>query len=101
MVSTAEAGAAFRKTDGHVTRKVAEETIVVPIRARAADLESIFVLNEVGAVVWERLDADRSVDELASAVADEFEVDEETARADVLRFLSALQDCGLVEHSGR
>jgi len=45
-------GASFRRRENYATRQVAEETVVVPIRARAADLDSVYTLNAVGAAIW-------------------------------------------------
>lgn len=91
----------FRKTGNHVTRTIACETIVVPIRGSVAELESIFVLNEVGAAIWKQLDAVRGEDEIAAALSDEFEVAPETARADVTAFLDALLDARLIERDAQ
>jgi len=89
--------AGLRKVGDYVTRKIAGETIVVPIRAQAAELDFVYVLNEVGATIWSRLDEGLAPAEIAAAIADEFEVDPEVARQDVDRFLRALLGTGVVE----
>lgn len=89
----------FRKIGDHVTRTIAGETIVVPIRARAAELDSIYVLNEVGAAIWSLLDSSRRVEEIARAVAEGFDVTAEAAEADVVRFLGALEEAGLLQRA--
>jgi hypothetical protein len=90
-------GATFRKSGEHVTRTIAGETLVVPIRAAAADLDSIYVFNDTGAAIWTLLDTPRGLEDIARAVADEFEVTSEAARGDVVRFLQMLHEAGLVE----
>lgn len=87
----------FRKVGEHVTRTIAGETLVVPIRAAAAELDSLYVFNETGAAIWTLLDVPRDVDEIAHAVAAEFDVAAGPARADVVQFLEMLQAAGLVE----
>lgn len=87
----------FQVAGDHATRKIGNETIVVPVRAHVADLESIYTFNEVGGAIWERLDGERSVSDIARSIADEFDVDEATALADALRLLAVLEDEGLVE----
>lgn len=89
----------FRKVGEHVTRTIAGETIVVPIRARAAELDSIYVLNEVGATIWNLLDSGRSAEEIAGAIAEDFDVAAEAAQADVVRFLGMLAEAGLLERA--
>jgi hypothetical protein len=79
-----------------VTRTIADETIVVPIRAEVADLDSIFVLNEVGAAIWALLDSETGVDQIATTVSQQFEVEPSAAREDADRFLATLRESGLV-----
>ncbi len=89
--------ASYRKAGDYVTRKIASETIVVPIRAKAAELDFVYVLNEVGAAIWSLLDEGQAQAEIAAHIANDFEVPPETARADVDRFLETLLQAGVVE----
>ena len=88
---------AFRRIGNYATRQIAEETVVVPIRARAADLDSVYTLNEVGGAIWAELETARTADEIARRVAEEFEVPESVARADVERYLATLLEAGMIE----
>lgn len=87
---------AYVKKGEFVTRAVAGETIVVPITAGVGDLDSIYTLNEVGATIWELIDGTTTVDQIASAVAREFDVGADQARADVLEFVTSLAEAGLI-----
>ncbi|MGK2858393.1 MAG: PqqD family protein [Thermoanaerobaculia bacterium] len=80
-----------------MTRRIAGETIVVPIRARAAELDAVYVLNEVGAAIWNQLDEGRSPAEITATIAAEFDVSAETALRDVEQFLERLLEAGIVE----
>jgi hypothetical protein len=86
----------FSKTTQVVSRIVAGEAILVPICRDVADLRSVYVVNDVGETVWRLIDGVKDVDTIARAVADEFEVDLEVARADVATFLAKLLDLRLV-----
>ena len=88
---------AFRKRDELLTRKIAGETIVVPIRGKLADMQNIYALNPVAEFVWEQLDGSRSLDEIAVAVSNQFDVGKEQAQSDVREFVSELAAAGLVE----
>jgi len=83
-----------------VTREVAGETIVVPIRAGVGDLDSIYTLNEVGATIWKLIDGTRTADDIALAVVETFDVEPEQARRDVEEFLASLTEAGMVRHAG-
>ena len=87
----------FRIAGDHATRKIGDETIVVPVRSRVADLESIYTFNETGSAIWALVDGERSVSDIARELAAEFDVVEESALADVRAFLATLEDEGLVE----
>ena len=79
-----------------VTRQVGGETLIVPVSGSVADLESIFVLNEVGSHIWHVLGSPVTVDDLVRAVVAKFDVTAESARADVLAFLEDLSSRRLV-----
>jgi hypothetical protein len=86
----------FAKADGIVTRTIAHETVIVPVRTGIANLNAIFTLNDVGSVIWARLDGKTSTADLVEAVTKEHEVSREEATRDVVEFLEALQRRGLV-----
>jgi hypothetical protein len=56
-------------------------------------------LNEVGTWIWERADGARSGADLVESLVEDFDIDEETARADVVAFLEALVEKGVLELS--
>jgi hypothetical protein len=90
---------AFTRLQSVVRREVAGETFLVPIRGHLADLQELFVLNEVGSWVWDHLDGQRRLDELAAGLSVEFDVDEEQALSDAETFVRQLLEAGLAEES--
>jgi hypothetical protein len=86
-----------RKLQDVVLREIAGEVFLVPIRGRLADLQELFVVNDVGEWIWERLDGSRSLDELAEGVSTTFEVSREQALLDIEGFMSELSGAGLLE----
>ena len=89
-------GGVFARDEAAVTRRIAGETVIVPVRDDVADLDSIYTLNETGTFVWDLLDGQRSVEELIDAVVVEFEVAREVAAADVARLIASLREEGLL-----
>src|SRR5579862_8748990 len=87
----------FVRTRSVVSRVVAGETLIVPIRGKVGDLASIYSFNGTGSLIWQLLDEPRGRTELASAVAREFEVEPEQAQKDVEKFVAELLSVGLVE----
>jgi Coenzyme PQQ synthesis protein D (PqqD) len=80
-----------------VQRLVAGETFLVPIHGHIADMQELFVVNEVGRFLWDRLDGETSVEGLVTDVVSEFEVSEAQARCDTEAFLQQLTQAGLAE----
>lgn len=78
-------------------RRVGEEVVLVPIGARRSDLDSVYLLDEVGAAIWELADGQRSTSDIVDALVEEFEVTRERADSDLQVFLTRLTDIGAME----
>jgi len=87
----------FVRSDSVVARVVARETLIVPIRGRVGDLASIYRFNPTGTLVWKLLESPRTIEELTSAVAAEYEVELTDAERDIRSFVSEMQSVGLVK----
>lgn len=85
-----------RKADGFVSRDIAGDTIVVPVRGGVGDLNAIFTLNAVGATIWKLIDGATPLERLASAVSAEYAVTADDAARDVREFVDLLTSKGLV-----
>jgi hypothetical protein len=90
----------FAKKGEFVSRTIAGETILVPVRGQIGDLDAIYNLNEVGSFIWERLDGIATVQNIKDAVAAEFEVPAEQAKDDTLQFIRDLKISGIVQQIG-
>lgn len=88
--------ACFARKGEFVARNIAGETILVPVRGRKGDLEAIYNLNGVAGFIWNSIDGRTTVRQLVGAVCSEFEVGRETAEAETLQFVAALQDADLI-----
>jgi hypothetical protein len=87
----------FTRSRSVVSRVVAGETLIVPVRGKVGDLASIYSFNSTGSLIWQLLDAPRSLNDLISAVASEYEVGQEQAHGDVMRFVEEMLSVGLVD----
>ena len=89
----------FTKRSDLVTRNISGETIIVPVEGHVGDLDSIYTLNEVGSTIWALIDGRTSLDQIAAAISDQFEVTPEEARRDVVELIDSLQAAGLIKMS--
>lgn len=90
----------WRRASSVIARRVAGETVLVPVATRTRDPEfksaRLYVLNETGEYLWSLLDSPRSSLELAQNLTLQFETAVSRARSDVEVFLAALRDIGAV-----
>ena len=86
----------FRQRPDCVTRSIGDETIIVPVRSHVADLDSIYTLNEVGSVIWERLEGQASFAQIVACLCEIYDVTQEEAAQDAADFLHILETAGLV-----
>lgn len=81
-----------RRNPDTAFRKIGEDGGLVVIPGRAV----VKVLNPVGIAIFSQLDGSKDVDMLAASVAEEFEVDLDAAREDVVKFLDDLKQDGML-----
>ncbi len=87
----------YTKSDSIVSRKIADEFILVPIRQNVGDLESISTLNEVATRIWELIDGKKKVRELKDAILDEYDVTPKKLETDIIKYIKELEDIGAIQ----
>jgi hypothetical protein len=87
----------FVRSQSVVSRRVAGETLIVPIRGKVGDLASIYSFNETGSLIWQALEAHKSLVDLIEVVEAEYSVEHEQAERDATQFLNDMFAVGLVE----
>lgn len=85
-----------RKND-FLLKNVGGKDILVPLGAKVMEMNCLIALNTTGRYVWELLAEDRTLEDMATKVAERFDVDKEMARADVQAFLDDIGRIGLLE----
>jgi Coenzyme PQQ synthesis protein D (PqqD) len=86
-----------RSSSKVVSRVVADEALVVPIRGGTGDLNSIYSFNAAGTKLWALIESGQSAAELAQYLEDVYGLDAYQARSDAESFLRELADEGLIE----
>jgi len=82
-----------------VSRVVADEALVVPIRGGAGDLDSIYTFNDSGTQLWSMIESGQSAAELARYLENRYGIDALQAKSDAESFLRELADEGLIEQA--
>ena len=83
----------MRKSSDIVTRKVADHTILLPLRPNSAGLW-VYELNETAAFLWSLLDTCDDAKELSHRLAEEFTITVRDAEGDIREFVDQLHSLG-------
>lgn len=89
----------IRTSRNVVSRVVADEALVVPIRGGAGDLDSIYTFNDAGTKLWGMLAEGRSAAELAGYLEASYGISADQARVDAENFVAELSGEGLIEQA--
>ena len=81
---------------GFQVRELFGETVAIPTGDAAERLSGIISLNELGRFLFEQLAQEQTAQSLTAAVLEAYEVDEQTAGADVEEFLNYLREAKLL-----
>jgi len=90
----------YARSPHFVTRRIDEETVLVPFGEAARRLRAIYMLDAVGAFIWERLAEPADAGRIADLVAGEFEASRDVALHDAEEFLAELVAAGCAEEVG-
>ena len=80
-----------------ILREIAGDYVIVPTGKTALEFNGLITVNELGAFIWKKMQQDISEDNLVSAILDEYEDKEETARNDVKEFLGKLEEYNILK----
>ena len=83
--------------DGFAKREIAGSHIVVPVGKTAMEFNAMITLNESAAFYWDCFQKDISIDDAVKLVLDEYDVEEERARADIEKFVAMLEENDIIE----
>lgn len=81
-----------------IIREIAGEHILIPVGQAALKIHGMISLSESGLLLWRKLQAeDCSEENLVESILKEYDIDQETAAADVRGFLGKLEQIGILE----
>ena len=84
-----------------VAREIEGDIIIVPLTAGIGDADDeLYTLNETGAAIWRKLDGHRTLDDVAAALASEFDAPQSELESDVLGFAAEMVRRGILATKG-
>ena len=83
----------MKRSDTAMARELDGDVVILDVTSGR-----YFSINDVGALIWDRLEHDTDKDTLVEAVTSEFNVDKDTAKADIDALLDQLTEAGLISN---
>lgn len=89
-------GTQYRTKPGFALREVCGEWLTIPVALAPEEASRMAVLNEEGKFLWEKLQEFVTVDDLVTAMTEEYDVSPGQAREDILDFLRVMDQHALL-----
>ena len=80
-----------------IKREIAGDTILVPLGKSVYESNGLFVLNELGAFIWNLMPAVDTEEEIVDKILEEYEVSREEAEADTAKFMAKLREMNIID----
>ncbi len=87
----------YVKDPSVVYREIAGEAILVPIQRNAADMQSIYTLDSVGADIWKLIDGERDLGDILDALLGQYDVEASVLSKDLDEFIEQLASVGAIK----
>ena len=87
----------IRANSNLMLREIAGEHLLIPVGEIAMNVHGMIGLSESGLLLWQRLQTDCFEADLVECILNEYDIDRETAVADVHEFLEKMENIGIIE----
>lgn len=82
----------LKKNPDIVTRKIEDETILMPLYESSEEIDCIYTLNDVAARIWELIDGKKSLKKVKKTLLEEFEATEKELDKELDNFFKDLEE---------
>lgn len=80
----------MKRNSGFLVRQVAGRYVLAPVGDTVKTFSGMITMNATGKFLWDLLEQDQTVDSLAQALVDNYEVEFDKAKEDVLKYIEPL-----------
>ncbi len=81
----------MKRNSGFLMRQVAGRYVLAPVGETVKTFSGMITMNATGKFLWDLLEQDQTVESLAQALVNTYEVDIEKATEDVINYLEPLK----------
>lgn len=80
-----------------VSRQIDDEFLLVPIASGIGDMEDeLYTLNETGRIIWQRMSADKTIEDIAAELSLEYDASKDIILADICGIVGELFKLNMV-----
>ena len=83
--------------DGFVLREIADTIVAVPTGELVNEFQGMINLTNSAKFVWELLQKDTTIDEIADKLSKKYNIDINKAKEDAEKFINNLKESNLIE----
>ena len=80
----------MKRNPGFLVRQVAGRYVLAPVGETVKSFSGMITMNATGKFLWDLLEQDQTVDSMAQALVDNYEVAYDQAKEDVLKYIEPL-----------
>lgn len=80
----------MKRNSGFLIRQVAGRYVLAPVGETVKTFSGMITMNATGKYLWDLLEQEQTVDSLAQALVDQYEVEFEKAKEDVIKYIEPL-----------
>ena len=84
----------MRRNPEFVLCDVSTHHVLMPTGKASVSLNGMVTLNDMGVVIWNLLEAEKTEAQLLDAILERYEVAPERAQADIAKYLEVLRGAG-------
>lgn len=80
----------MKRNAGFLVRQVAGRYVLAPVGETVKSFSGMITMNATGKFLWDLLEQDQTVDSLAQALVENYEVEFDKAKEDVIKYIEPL-----------
>ncbi len=86
----------FVKDPSHMAQQVVDEVVLVPLQPAPGRPHASYVMNFTAGEVWDLIDGERCISDIADHFAGEYQITSDQAEADLIALFQHLENIGAV-----
>ena len=80
----------MKRNAGFLVRQVVGRYVLAPVGETVKSFSGMITMNATGKFLWDLLEQDQTVDSLAQALVENYEVEFDKAKEDVIKYIEPL-----------